>query len=49
MIGEDERHTHPARVDRCSLVWEEAEHHGGAGLKEAPDADSEYDPLVPSR
>ena len=49
MADQDERRAHPIRVDRCSLVRREADHHGDAGLEAAPDTDGEYDSLVPSR
>ena len=48
MVGKGEKYTHPARVDRCFLMQREADYHGGIGLEIAPDADDEYDLLVPS-
>ena len=48
VANEDERHAHPARIDRCSLVRGETDYHGSVGLEVAPDVDGEYDLLVPS-
>ena len=36
----------PQKVDRCSLVREEADFHKGEGLETAPDVDGEYDLLI---
>ena len=49
MVGKGEGHAYPIRVDKCPLVREEADYHGGIGLEAAPNADGEYNPLVPSR
>ena len=49
MIEKGERRAHSTRIDRCSLVREKIDYHGGAGLETAPDAGGEYDPLVSSR
>ena len=48
MAGKGEECAHPIRIDRCSLVQGEADHHGGAGLKMAIDAGGEYHPHVSS-
>ena len=49
MADKGEGRAHPANIDQCSLVREEANYHRGAGLEAALDADDEYDPIVPSR
>ena len=48
MTGKDEGYAHPARIDRCSLIREEADYYRGAGLKATPDTDGEYDSFVPN-
>ena len=49
VISEGEGRAHPARVDLCSLVRGEVDHHRGARLEVTLNADDEYDPLVPSK
>ena len=48
MTSESEGRAYPARIDRCSLMREEANYHRGIGLEAALDVGSEYDLFVPN-
>ena len=43
-----EGRAHPIWIDRCSLIWEKADHHGQEDLKVATDVNDEYHLLVSS-
>ena len=46
MVSEGEGCTHPTMIDWCSLIWGEADYHGGERLEVVADTDGEYDLLV---
>ena len=48
MTGKSKGRAHPTRIDRCSLVRGETNHHAGAKLETTIYAGGEYHPHVPA-